>query len=444
MLPVGLRPPAAPEVWGGLEASVVTVGETLRHQYRETGHHDRLADLGQVAALGIRRLRYVAAWEAVQPDGPAEADFAWHDARLSELRGLGVQPVLGLVHHGSGPAWTGLLDPEFPDKLARYAALVARRYPWVTAWTPVNEPLTTARFSALYGHWSPHARDEPSFLRAVVLQCRGILRAMAAIRAVIPGAELVQTEDLGRTFSTPLLGYQADYENERRWLSMDLLLGRVGPGHPFRPRLLAAGIGAEELEELRAAELAPFTLGLNHYITSERFLDERLVLHAVAAHGGNGRHRYADTEAARMPLPPGSTGWLPRLREAWARYPGATLAVTEAHIGCTPDEQVRWLDECWQAVLVLRAEGAPIRAVTPWALFGAVDWCSLLTRRNNRYEPGAFDVAAPDRLGRPGRTLLAEAVASLARQGRHEHEVLATPGWWRREDRLLPAFREAG
>src|SRR3712207_8890412 len=50
--------------------------------------------------------------------------------------------------------------------LAEYAHAVASRYPWVEDWTPVNEPLTTARFSALYGHWYPHARDDVSFARS--------------------------------------------------------------------------------------------------------------------------------------------------------------------------------------------------------------------------------------------------------------------------------------
>ena len=31
-----------------------------------------------------------------------------------------------------------------------------------------NEPLTTARFSALYGAWYPHAKDDALFSRAVV------------------------------------------------------------------------------------------------------------------------------------------------------------------------------------------------------------------------------------------------------------------------------------
>jgi dTDP-4-dehydrorhamnose reductase len=91
-----------------------------------------------------------------------------------------------------------LLDPLFPQKLAAYAERVARRYPWLRRFTPVNEPLTTARFSALYGHWYPHARDDHSFARAVVNQALGTARAMRAIRRHIPHAELIQTEDLER------------------------------------------------------------------------------------------------------------------------------------------------------------------------------------------------------------------------------------------------------
>ena len=43
--------------------------------------------------------------------------------------------------------------------LAQHAENVARRYPWLEMFTPVNEPLTTARFSGLYGHWYPHRHD---------------------------------------------------------------------------------------------------------------------------------------------------------------------------------------------------------------------------------------------------------------------------------------------
>src|SRR5436305_17614 len=118
---------------------------------------------------------------------------------------------------------TNLLDDDFPQLLADYARAVAQRYPHVDAWTPVNEPLTTARFSALYGHWYPHRADDESFVRALLVQMRATILAMRAIREVNPDAMLVQTEDLGYTTSSPSLSYQADFENNRRWLSFDLL-----------------------------------------------------------------------------------------------------------------------------------------------------------------------------------------------------------------------------
>lgn len=173
----------------------------------------RLDDLDRFAELGIRALRYPVLWERTAPDGCAR--FAWADARLGRLRDLGVRPIVGLVHHGSGPPRTSLLDPSFAEGLARFARAVAERYPWVEDYTPVNEPLTTAHFSGLYGHWYPHGRDGRAFVRALLTQCRAIAAAMCAVREINPRARLVQTEDLGRTFSTLLLAYQAQHENHR-------------------------------------------------------------------------------------------------------------------------------------------------------------------------------------------------------------------------------------
>jgi dTDP-4-dehydrorhamnose reductase len=140
------------ELWGGVECTVVRLGDEYRDQLVETGHAMRLADLDAIAELGIKTVRYPIVWERVAAERPDELDFAWHDERLRKLRDLGVRVIGGLVHHGSGPRYTSLLDPDFPAKLGEYAARVAERYPWIDMWTPVNEPLTTARFACLYGH----------------------------------------------------------------------------------------------------------------------------------------------------------------------------------------------------------------------------------------------------------------------------------------------------
>ena len=429
-------PASGLELWGGVECTVNRVGERYFDQLERSGHAARMGDLDAFAALGVRALRYPVLWERVAPEGVARADWAWSDERLSRLRALGVRPIAGLVHHGSGPRHTSLADPSFPEQLAEYAQAVARRYPWIEDYTPVNEPLTTARFSGLYGHWYPHGRDDLTFLRALINQCRATVLSMRAVRGVNAAARLVQTEDLGKTFSTRTLRYQADFENERRWLSLDLLAGRVTRGHALWDYLLWAGVGDDELLWFADNPCAPDLVGVNHYLTSERFLDERTSRYPDRAPGGNGRHTYVDVEAVRV-CAEGTAGPRALLSEAWERYK-LPLAVTEVHLGCTRDEHLRWLREVWDAARALRADGVDVRAVTAWSLLGAFDWNSLLTRDENFYEPGVFDVRAP----RPRPTALARMARDLARGREHDHPALDSPGWWRRLDRLLyPAVR---
>lgn len=420
------------ELWGGVECTVVRIGEDYRDQIVETGHAVRLADLDAIAELGIRTVRYPILWERVVRGEPDKHDFAWHDERLRRLRELGIEVIGGLIHHGSGPRFTDLLDARFAAKLADYAAVVAERYPWIRQWTPVNEPLTTARFSCLYGHWFPHRKNLRDFLVALVNECAGALAAMRAIRSVIPDARHVLTEDLGKTFSTPRLAYQARHENERRWLSLDLLTGRVGEDHPLRPMLVDAGCAKVVLAELESGEGAPDLIGINHYLTSERYLDERTERYPGQPVGSNGIDAYCDLEAVRMPHLAGKVGPAARLREAWERY-RLPLAITEVHHGCSREEQVRWLNDMWAAAKKVRNEGADIRAVTLWSLFGNVDWRSLLTRRERIYDVGAFDT----RGGKTRPTMVARAAASLAGTGSMlDHPVLGGRPWWRRPERF--------
>jgi dTDP-4-dehydrorhamnose reductase len=430
-----------PEVWGGIECTVNRVGDRYFDQVHRSGHGARVSDLYRFARLGIRTLRYPVLWERVAPEGLQSADWSWPDQRLERLRQLGIDPVLGLVHHGSGPQATNLLDPSFPFLLAEYAGRVAARYPWATHYTPVNEPLTTARFSALYGHWYPHERDARSFARALLHQCRGVVLAMDRIREVNPDARLVQTEDMGKVFSTRLLAYQAKFENERRWLTFDLLCGRVGPDHALWDYLRRdAGVNDEELRFFADHPCPPDLVGINYYLTSERLLDERLALYPPSTHGGNGRHTYADVEAVRL-RPEGLAGPHALLSEVWERY-RLPLAVTEVHNGCTREEQLRWLLEIWDAAVRLKRDGVDLRAVTAWALLGAYDWNSLVTRCDGHYEPGAFDLRSPE----PRPTAVAQLVHQLATGQPATHPVLDMPGWWHRTKRLVYAhsFEEGG
>jgi dTDP-4-dehydrorhamnose reductase len=426
-----------PELWGGHECTVNRVGDRYFDQTIRSGHQHRLSDLDRFAGLGVTALRYPVLWERVSASSPDERDWSWSDERLGRLRELEVRPIVGLVHHGSGPRYTSLMEDSFAPGLAAHARAVAERYPWVTDFTPVNEPLTTARFSALYGFWYPHLRDEGAFWSALLNEVDATRLAMRAIRQVTPRARLIQTEDLGQTSSTEHLYWQADYENERRWITWDLLCGRVDRSHRFWEEIARHGL-EDRLQAIVDDPCPPDVVGVNHYVTSERFLDERLERYPPSSHGGNGWASYADVEAVRV-SEHGPIGFEALLRQVWERY-GLTIAVTECHIGCTREEQLRWFRDCWQGVGRLRAEGVPVEAVTAWSLLGAYDWSCLLTADRDCYEPGVFDL----RTGYPRPTALVPLLTALSRGETPPIPALAGEGWWRRDIRYAyPPVRPA-
>jgi dTDP-4-dehydrorhamnose reductase len=416
---------ALPELWGGVECTVNRVGDRWFDQLRRNGHRNRLSDVDRFASLGLQALRMPVLWESVAPAGLDAADWTWPTRRLERLRALGVRPIVGLLHHGSGPAGTNLLEEGFVEGLARFARAAAERFPWVEDWTPVNEPLTTARFSALYGHWYPHRTDAAAMARALLVQTRATVRAMEEIRHVIPGARLVQTEDMGRTTGTPAMWRQVEFENHRRWLSLDLLFGRVVPGHPLHAWLVELGTPPGQLEALARQPCPPEVVGLNYYVTSDRWLDERLDLHPGWSHGGNGRQSYADVHTS-LGHPRDFFGHRAVLSSAWDRY-HTPVALTEVHQGGHRADQLRWFKEAWDAAVQLRTEGVDVQAVTAWALLGSHDWNRLVVDERGDYEPGVFDIRAPS----PRPTALAKMLRGLATEGRWDHPVLHAPGWWR-------------
>ncbi|HYF01855.1 MAG TPA: SDR family oxidoreductase, partial [Patescibacteria group bacterium] len=298
------------------------------------------------------------------------------------------------------------------------------RFPWVEKFTPINEPLTTARFSGLYGIWYPHEKSDFAFLKMLLNQCRAIILAMREIMKITPKAQLIQTEDLGKVFTTPKLQYQADFENERRWLTWDLLCGNVDEKHALWDYLLWAGIKASELHWFLNSSLQPEIIGVNYYVTSERFLDRRIRKYPNEMRGGNGHHAYVDTEAVRVLKTISGFGEI--VREAYDRYE-ISVAVTEVHLGCTREEQMRWLDEAWKTAILLKSDGVDIRAITSWALLGSHHWNCLLQEENGYYESGAFDIGT----GILKETAIAKMLRALLKKGEYNHPVLKNSGWWR-------------
>ena len=424
------KPTQKIDLWGGIECTINRVGHEYFDQFEYSGHYSRNDDIEQIATLGIKKLRYALLWERYLPQKNTVPDWNFARNNLNKLRDLNIIPIVGLVHHGSGPNYVNFFDGSFENELARYALLVAKEFPWIEYFTPVNEPLTTARFCGLYGLWYPHEKNDYAFARILVSECKGIVMAMYAIRSVNPNAKLIQTDDLVKVHSTPSLEYQSNFENERRWLAFDLISGKVNPDHPMWSYLIWAGIDESDLYFFLNNYCEPDIIGLNYYVTSERYIDDNLENYPAHTHGRNHFHAYADVEAVRVNANV-FDGPYTLLKETSQRF-SQPLAVTEVHLHCHREEQMRWFSEVWHAAVRLKNEGVNIEAVTAWSLLGSFGWNKLLTVECGDYEPGVFDVSS----GRLRPTATAHMLKFIAFEKKDHHPVLQNPGWWKRDIRI--------
>lgn len=425
------------ELWASPEPTFARIdATTVRDQGAETGLDVRLDDAERIAALGVTASRTPALWERVAPDDPHECDFREPARRLDALRAAGIEPIVTLLHHGSGPQYTDLLDPAFPLWFAEYAEAAARRFPWVRRWTPINEPLTTARFATLYGVWFPNLRDDRAFGRAMINQTLAQQAAMRRIRRVIPAAEFVLTEDLQRYAAADAgVAEYAEFLRERVYLSVELVAGRVGDDHPLTTFLSErCGVDALELAMMQRDAVVPDLVAFNHYPHSERYLFSL---------GANGGEDAADVPAVYVAgEPPPAAGPLLRAAAGRLRLP---LALGEVHVNAPAPERVRWLAAHAADVQALRDDGVDVRALGAWAAFGMVDWHSLLRERARVAEDGIYTFAGPN--GTPQPTAVGAALRELAAGGRIDDGGVR--GWWERAERALPldeliAMRDAG
>lgn len=421
-----------PEIWGGIECSFNRVDDRYMDQLQYCGHYTRSErDIGLFATLGIKAMRYPIIWERHQPSPDHDIDWTWTKKQLEALRSNSIEPIAGLMHHGNGPAFTNLMDDSFPLLFSAYASKVAKQFPWLEYYTPINEPLTTARFSGLYGVWYPHKKNDKAFADILFNQMKAIVLSMREIRKINSSARLVQSEDLCKTYSTTLLQYQADFENERRWLTYDILCGMLNRDHALWDYFRWLKVPVKTLRFFQDNPCPPDIIGADHYLTSERFLDQKLKLYPPHTWGGNHKHRYADVEAIRVKHRE-PWGLKVLLKECWERY-RIPIAITEVHINGHTHDQIRWFREVWDTAIHLNKEGLDIKAVTAWALLGSYGWNKLLTVPHGHYEHGAFDLQH----GELHPTALAGFLKALSGNPEQSHPALNEKGWWQSESRCL-------
>jgi beta-glucosidase/6-phospho-beta-glucosidase/beta-galactosidase len=374
--PTGDALPFKQFVWGsGVECSFIP---HLRVDQFQWTQHDRFwrDDLRRAREeLGITHLRYALPWHVLEAErGTFNWDYA--DERIAEFERLGIEPLMDVMHFGT-PLWLkqAVGDPEFPEALEDFAAALVTRYRGrVKTWCPFNEPLVSALFSGDFGFWPPHSRKWRGYMPVLSRIVQAVNRGIRAIRRAAPEATVLLC-DAAESFKTrdADLKPEVDRRNLRRFLAMDLLLGRVDKYHPLYPWLTSYGMSEIDLDWFRTNPQRPDVFGLDYYPHSDWSLER---------HAGGVRQRRADK-------PIGLHGVASAY---WKRY-GIPLMLTETSIEGQPINREIWLETSVDHVRRLRADGVPMLGLIWWPLLDQLDWDGALTHRVGKiHEVGLYNL----------------------------------------------------
>ncbi|HEY1686035.1 MAG TPA: family 1 glycosylhydrolase [Tepidisphaeraceae bacterium] len=363
-------------IWGaGVECSFIP---HLNVNQFEWTQHDRFCreDLTRAKdELGITHLRYALPWHEIEAK---RGKFDWKaaDERLQCAKDLGLELLLDVMHFGT-PLWLKQAagDPEFPEALEHFtSAMVERYHSMVKIWSPCNEPLVLALFSGDFGFWPPHARKWRGYMPVLSRVVQATSRSIRAIRRQMPEATVLLC-DAAESYKTRDKQLQGEVarRNLRRFLVMDLLLGRVDANHPLYSWLNAYGLSDLDLEWFRSNPQTPDVFGLDYYPHSDWQLDR--------AGGGVRQHR------ADKPI-----GLHGVANAYWQRY-GIPMMLTETSIEGQAINREIWLDSMVDDIRRLREDGVPMLGLIWWPMIDQLDWDGALTHRVGKiHEVGLFNL----------------------------------------------------
>jgi beta-glucosidase/6-phospho-beta-glucosidase/beta-galactosidase len=352
-------------------------------------------DLNLVRQLGIRYLRYGPPYYRMHR-GPGCYDWSFTDEVFAEIKRLEIEPLVDLCHFGV-PDWIeSFQNPDWPAYFAEYAGAFARRYPWVRAYTPVNEIFVCAKLSALFGFWNEQLRSEAAFLTALKHLCRANLLAVEAILKERDDVLFIQSESaeyFHQSSQEPEVIARAEFENQRRFLSFDFLYS-----HPVEDRIRGylrdCGLSDEEYAWFMSHGLSErIIMGNDFYQRNEQ----------IVKSGGSIE-------------PTGEVfGWYIITRQYYERYRRPVMHTETNNIGHGADVAPRWL---WKEFLNVRAmhdEQIPVLGFTWYSLTDQMDWDIGLRDQRGLVNPvGLYDLTRrPRRVAYAYREIIQEFKETL-------------------------------
>jgi beta-glucosidase len=379
-------------------------------------HYHRFPDdIALMSRLGLQAYRFSVSWSRVQPTGrgPAvERGLDFYRALVDELLEAGITPVATLYHWDLPQELEdagGWPVRDTAERFGEYAALAADALgDRVRLWTTLNEPWCSAFLGYGSGVHAPGRTEPAASLRAAHHLNLAHGRAVAALRAALPGdAQLSVTLNLHEV--RPLSESLADGEAARR---IDAVGNRIFTGPILRGTypddLLADPAHLLDWDELLhqgdlAAISAPIDLlGVNYYtptlVSSRLGTDGRGAGSGAATRNdGHGRSEHSPwpgSEDVVFHLPPGErtamnwsidpSGMYDLLTRIHREHPGLPLLVTENGAAfddyVNPEGEVRdperiaYLRSHLAAVHSALSAGVDVRGYFLWSLMDNFEW----------------------------------------------------------------------
>jgi hypothetical protein len=364
-------------------------GRPHRHdQFAASGHYDRLErDLADVAALGIRIVRYGMPWRRTEL-APGRYDWGLWDRALAACERAGLEPIVDFCHFGLPDHYPGFADPRWIEGFCRYVDAFLVRYRAPRWFTPVNEPGITALMSGLLGNWNDRLRSRAGWVRILAHVCLANLEAMARVRAD-RGGSWIGAEGFGIPVAVAP-GHEEAVAEQRAlgWLVWDLQLGLPPPPACERELLvledaLRARIAALATRERVVAghDFYPVSLTPVGGASPEWTVEERADLYAAEA------------------------------RRWFARYRVPFWVAETSNLSLPLEQQVPWLRALVATLERLRAGALPVRGLCWYSRGDQYDWQTALVRPVGAVtEVGLFE---PGRRARPVASELARLAARV-------------------------------
>ena len=346
-----------------------TDGKNMRHDEMErTGHYRRWReDFQLVRELGLRYLRYGPPYYRMHA-GPGHYDWSFADETFHALKELDIVPIADLCHFGV-PDWLGdFQNPDFPRYFAEYAGAFSSRYPWIRLFTPVNEMLVAADYSAKRGFWNERQASDRTFVTAMKHIVKANILATEAILEACPEAWFVQSESTQYFHPyAPQALHLTAHLNERRFLSLDLNYSHP-PSSLMLEYLMDNGMTRDEFHFFMNRNVRPTCImGTDYYEANEHIV-----------------------------YPDGSTntcnvlGYYGLTIQYYSRF---RLPIMHMETNAPLGQARHWLDRQWANVLRLRDEGYPIIGFTWYSLIDQVDWDIGLQEKRDKVNPyGLYDM----------------------------------------------------